>query len=252
MKMKSLILTLSYLALTIILCFGVLDAAELSYDYHLSKAREYGKLQKLDESIDEYKKAIELNPTLEDAHYELALTYYQKWQISFDEAQKKRIYDPESKKIIDFSRKEELEKEYERYGEKKEFKKLAMREFEETIKYNPDNWVARYHIATNHLNKESYDEAIKEYEQVIRIKSDYINSYGLMAKAYMKKGLYDMAITNYKHAISLDPTSEVDHYDLALAYFKIGKKEEAVKELEELKKLNSTFYDRLKRMMDNQ
>ncbi len=235
-----------YIVLIISACFAhANDIEKSSYEEHLLKAQEYNKVGNLDEAINEYKKAINLNPSSEDAHYELALTYYRKWHISFEDAQRKRIYNTKSRRIVEYS-KEKLEREYEFYGERKELKQLSMKEFEETLKYNPDNWMARYHIATNYLNEGHYDDAIREYKLVIKTNPDYVNSYGLMAKAYFQKGLYKLAIEKYKEAIDLEPNSEIDHHDLGLAYLKIGKKQEALKELEELKRLDSTFYERLR------
>lgn len=229
------------------------EIKKLSYNNHISKAREYNESNKLDEAIKEYKMAIKLNPAANIAHYELGLTYMGKWLLSFQEARKKHLRDafnnPDKFSQGELSD-EELDLLYESYGAKKEFEQLAIYEFKETLKYNSDNWMARFHIASDLLNKGHYDEAISEYEKVIQINPNYVNSYGLMGKAYFEKGLFDLAIEKYKKVLILDPKDEESHYEIALVCLKLNKKQEALKKLETLKKMDSIFYEMLKREIE--
>jgi tetratricopeptide (TPR) repeat protein len=224
--------------------YGCSSQENLSYEQHFAKGTEYFGAKKLDKAINEYKKALKLNPSAADAHYYLGLAYDQKWRESFNAAAQKYTEDMlKNPKLVP---KAAIEGNYEYYGEKREFKNLAIEEFKEAAKYDPNNWMARYLIATDYLNNGVYDEAIKEYKQVIKTNPNYSNAYGGMASAYSKKGLYDLAIEKHKQAIAVDPNSTHDYYELGLIYLKRNEKKKALEMLEKLKSLNSTFHESLK------
>ena len=229
--------------------YGCSFERNLSYEEHFEKATKYFESKRLDKAIEEYKKALRLRPTSADAHYYLGLAYEQKWTDSFEAAAKK--YTEEMIRNSNLVPQKAKEGNYEYYGEKKEFKLLAIEEFKLAVKYAPDNWMARYIIATDNLNNGHYDEALKEYEQVIKINPKYSNAYGGMASAYSKKGLYDLAIEKHKQAIAIDPNSTHDYYELGLIYLQKNEKKKALAMLEKLKELNSTFYDSLRSEINN-
>lgn len=238
-----------FILLTLIIVSNSCSDRVSSFEDHLLKARQYKTSKKLDKAIKEYKKALRLNPASAEAHYELGEVYYEKWEESFQQAQRKYLQsifmNPKSAPSADISKKE-LDKVYESFGERKEYKEMAMKEFKESLKYAPNNWRARYFIATHYLNEELHDEAIKEFEQIIKLNSKYVNAYSLLGEAYYEKGLYKKAIEKFKEAIILDPNSEIDRYNLALTYLKINNKRKALEELQELKRMKSDFYKRLK------
>lgn len=224
--------------------YGCSFQDNLSYEQHFERGTKYFESKKLDKAINEYKKALKLNPSAAEAHYYLGLAYDQKWRESFTAASQK--YTEEMLKNPKLVPKAATEGNYEYYGERKEFKRLAIEEFKETAKYDPNNWMARYLIATDYLNNGVYNEAIKEYEQVIKINPTYSNAYGGLASAYSKKGIYDLAIEKYKQSIAIDPNSTQDYYELGLIYLKQNEKKKALEMLEKLKSLNSTFHESLK------
>lgn len=252
--MRSIILVISWIFLLISACsVNSSDIEKISFEEHFLKGREYIISEDYDKAIDEYKKALRLKPDSGEAHYGLGISYDRKWKATFDAAQSRRLdamfLNPsQHKKVLDSLK--DQDKIYKHYGEKKEFKHLAIKEFNEALKYDPNNWGALYYVATDHLNNGFYDEAIKEYEQIIKIKPDYVNSYVLIANAYSKKGLYKIAIEKYKEALHIDPNEQESHYEMAKAYLKLNKRKEAETQLEILKKLDSTFYDDLKARLE--
>ena len=69
--------------------YGCSFQDNLSYEQHFERGTKYFESKKLDKAINEYKKALKLNPSAAEAHYYLGLAYEQKWSDSFEAAAKK-------------------------------------------------------------------------------------------------------------------------------------------------------------------
>jgi len=219
-------------------------ASDLAFEKHFLMGNEYFSKNQLDKAVIEFSSALKVNPLSGEAHYALAHTYLEQWRISFEAASRKYLEAMGSNpKAVP---KAALHGNYEFYGEKRELRALAMKEFKETIKIDPTNWGAWYYIGTDHLNQGDYDEAIKECEQVTKLNPKYSNGYACMGSAYYRKGLYRLAIKRYKEAIAIEPDFENAHYELGLTYLKVDNKKEAIEELKKLKNMNSIYYERLK------
>ena len=99
-----------------------------------------------------------------------------------------------------------------------------------------------------HIGKHSgfYDDAIKEAEINLQIDPKHADSIALIALVYNLQGKNDKAVEKLKEAIDIEPDEYGHHYSLGKLYWKLGKKDEALKELEILKKLNVHSYELLR------
>jgi tetratricopeptide (TPR) repeat protein len=123
---------------------------------------------------------------------------------------------------------------------------MAMIEFRETIKYDPQNWQARYLIATDYFNKKKFKEAVEEFKKITELNPNFSNSYGLMGEASMQLGSYDLAVEYLNTAVKLDPAFARNYYRLGLIYRKMNNGEKVKEMLAKLKSLNSPLYDDLR------
>lgn len=247
MKYSFITILLVFIALIFTNC-GKQSAVEegLPYSAYIARANQYHNENKDEKAIPYYKKALEIKPAAGDVHYILGEIYDSEYKKSYDSAWKQHSFDVLThRKPNEFYIKGDT-KELEKYGLKKEYKELAMQEFRQTIKYEPQNWMARYRVASDLLSKQQYKEAIQEYEKVIELNPKYVNAYSLMGEAYMKEGSLDLAVKWIKKALELDTNSEYDYYNLGLVYRKMLNGDEFNKVLAKLKSMHSFFYDELR------
>ena len=149
-----------------------------------------------DKAIAEYKKAIEIDNDYADAHYILGYIYH------LQAAHKNEVM---------------------------------------PRKLNTDFPVQNYKSKWEY-GLEELDLAMREFKEVIRIEPDAADAHFKLGVVYDNKGEYEKAISEYYKTIELDPQGP-DGLDargnLALIYYAVyGKEDEAIRILEELLKID--------------
>lgn len=86
--------------------------------------------------------------------------------------------------------------------------------------------------------KGQYDDAIKEYEQTLKYNPSSPETYNNLGFAYMDKGDIDKAIESQKKAVELNPGLANGYYGLAMALEKKGDKPGALNNWKEFAKLS--------------
>jgi tetratricopeptide (TPR) repeat protein len=214
----------------------------LSYEEYIKMVETYLNDSDYDRAIAAGKKAVSIKPTDGETHYFLARQYYEAYRNNLNATQMKGLQDailhPDKQRNSD--RMEELKK----YGFKPELETFAFQEFNETVKYSPNNWFARYMIATDAFNKKHFVEAIDEYKKVIAINPNYANAHGLMGESYYKLGDFKSAVLSLETAVKLDPGVE-NYLQLGLAYKRINNKEKYAAIVDKLKSMDKGRYDKL-------
>lgn len=89
-----------------------------------------------------------------------------------------------------------------------------------------------------HTMKGEYDQAIKEYEETIKYNPESAEAYNNMGFAYMDKGDAAKAAELQSKAVELKPTLANGYYGLAMALEKKGDNEGAIKNWKEFVKLS--------------
>jgi tetratricopeptide (TPR) repeat protein len=109
----------------------------------------------------------------------------------------------------------------------------AILEFQEALKFDPNDGLAHYNLAIAYGGQGRFDEAIDEYEEALRIKPDYAQAHHGLGFAYHSQGKFDEAIDEYNEALTIDPDYAPAHYNLAIVYRGQGRLDEAIDEYEE-------------------
>lgn len=217
---------------------------KLSYDDYISMAQKYLQEGDTDKAIAAYKNAVTVNPSAAETHYILGEIYYREWANSLETSQRGQLFDlftnPQKSQPKDNT------KELSKFGLKAEYEDLAIGEFKEAVKYNPENWKARLYIAGSYMKKKQYQEAIVEYKKTIELNPEYIPVYGSIGRAYLKAGSIEQAIDSLNKAIQLDPSNSYDYYSLGLAYRRINNSDKVNEILRKLKDMKSVYYDELR------
>jgi TolB-like protein len=107
-----------------------------------------------------------------------------------------------------------------------------------TESYDPLSSIAQYKVATSYYHAKKYDEAIKRYQHIIEVDENFFLSYILIGFSYTDKGKFENALKMYKKALNKFGRHWIILNSMASMYGRWGKRSEAVKILDELKKLS--------------
>jgi tetratricopeptide (TPR) repeat protein len=163
--------------------------------------RAYRETDFLSEAIEEFKRAVSLDPNFPRAHYYLGLTYLLKdGAVRLDD---------------------------------------AAEEFKIELRAHPDEFFANYYLGVVYNILRKWELAISFLEKASRIQPNNSDPYFHLGEAYQGVGKHDRAIEVIKKAIALNPyLSHNDyqvttaHYRLGQSLLKIGRTEEGEKELQ--------------------
>ena len=210
--MKKLFLVLLFIPL---ISFG-----QTAEDF-FNSAKVKDSLEDYGGAIEDYTKAIELNPDNAEYYYKRGMSKY--------------FSDDKKGSIVDFNKAIELNPDnaaeyYYKRGMSKYFSdddKVSIVDFNSAIELNPDN-AEYYNIrgrAKNYL--EDYGGAIEDLNKAIELNPDNAEYYDRRGRAKNFLDDYGGAIDDFNSAIAIDSLSPTYHINLGYALEKIKKFEEA-------------------------
>ncbi|MCE9557011.1 MAG: tetratricopeptide repeat protein [Planctomycetes bacterium] len=95
--------------------------------------------------------------------------------------------------------------------------------YRETLKQNPDCWMAKNNLAIMLSERGEKDAAILYYQQILQIKSDYAEAHGNLANELQAKGRTAEATEHYLEAIRLGPRIPEPHFNFGKALADLGQ-----------------------------
>jgi tetratricopeptide (TPR) repeat protein len=101
----------------------------------------------------------------------------------------------------------------------------AIAEYKKALIVEPAN--ARVYLGLGKIyynEKQLYHEAVAAYQQAIALDPKLLDAHMSLGELYEEKGLYDQAVARYSHVLSLEPKHAGATYGLALAYEKVDVK----------------------------
>ena len=169
-------------------------------ELHVVIGRALRVAGRLPEAIDEFKKAIALDPSLPRVHDNLALAYLMNEGVS-------RLADAE-------------------------------REFKTELLTNPDEYFANYYLGIVYIFQRKWELAIAFLKNASRVQADNPDPYFQLGQAYQELEKHDQAIEALRKSIALNPDLAHNkfqvttaHYRLAQSLLKLGQVEAGQKEL---------------------
>ncbi|MCP5117429.1 MAG: tetratricopeptide repeat protein [bacterium] len=194
---------------------AMFDETPASYRVNQISAEVFEIQGKYTEAISEYRKAIEKNPAAVNLHYRLARAI-----------------------LMESHAPEALE--------------AARQEFLAELKLNPRDAVAEYQVGQILLAQQKRAEGTARIERAIELAPDFTRALVALGKIRMENKQIDEAVQVLEEAVRSSPSSESARYGLMRAYRRAGRKEDALKQKEELEKLQKPpegeFTDFLKRI----
>jgi tetratricopeptide (TPR) repeat protein len=144
--------------------------------------RETGFLQ---ESIDEFKTAIALNPHFPRVHYYLGLTY---------------LYKDGAARIND-----------------------AMEEFKIELASNPDEYFANFYLGILYVIDRNWESAVALLEKAARKQPNNPDPYFHLGQAYQGAGNHQLAVEVLQKSIALTPSLAHNDYQVTTAHYRLGQ-----------------------------
>ncbi len=194
---------------------------EIDAAVYFFKAVSELEKQNYDAAIDNYKKAVSINPKLAEAYYNLGIAYGEKGDtetaiIYYKKAIAINPNDAEAYNNLGNAYREKGDTETEIIYYKK------------AIAINPEHAKAYYNLGNAYGEKGDTETAIVYYKKAIDINPEYAKAYNNLGAAYQKKGDIETAIFYYKKAIAINPEYATAYSNLGVAYGKKGDIENAI------------------------
>jgi tetratricopeptide (TPR) repeat protein len=147
--------------------------------------RAYRETGFLAESIQEFKKAIELNPTFPRVHYYLGLTY---------------LYKDGAVRIPD-----------------------AIEEFKIELAANPEEYFANFYLGILYIMERKFEPAVGLLEKAAAKQPNNPDPYFHLAQAYQGANRHKEAIEVLEKSIALNPSLEHNDYQVTTAHYRLGQ-----------------------------
>ena len=100
--------------------------------------------------------------------------------------------------------------------------------WKDTVKKNPNAWIAHNNIGAILFAEGKNEEAISHYKMTIKLKPTHSKAYNNLGVALGAKGKTEEEIFHYKMAIKFKPDYAEAHYNLGVALGAEGKTEEEI------------------------
>ena len=246
---------------------GFSQKAEDYADY-FDRGLAYGKAGKHNQAIEDFNRAIELNPQAAAAYNNRGLAYYNlgnyeqaikdcdmALQINPEEAEAyynrglvHADLDNYTEAIEDYYKAIELNRKYadglnpklaEAYNDRgATYDNLgqyqrAIEDYNEGIRLKPDDAYAYYNRGSAYSKLGQDQRAIKDYDEAIRLKPDFAEFYVFRGGTYSILDQYQRAIEDYNEAIRLKPDYVDAYYNRGLAYANLGQYQRAIEDYNE-------------------
>lgn len=147
--------------------------------------RAYRETGFLGESIEEFKKAIALNPRFPRVHYYLGLTY---------------LYKDGAARLND-----------------------AAEEFKIELAANPNEFLANYYMGILQVIRRQWDVAISLFEKAASLQPNNPDAYFHLGQAYQGAGKHEEAIKVLEKSIALNPSLGHNDYQVTTAHYRLGQ-----------------------------
>ncbi len=170
------------------------------------RGNAYEALKKDDLAIEDYSRAIDINPDDADAYFYRGFTY-----------RLKRDYE---KAIKDYNKAIKLKPDHaaahlhraDAYRVTGRDSELVIKDYSTAIELNPHYTHAYRHRAQVYRVKGKIDLAIKDYTKLIELDPNRVFLYDKRAGAYMQKNAIELAIADYSKLIELMPDDAQRYY----------------------------------------
>jgi tetratricopeptide (TPR) repeat protein len=212
------------------LCIPALLISQTSYDY-FQKGREAMDRKEYRAAADEFKKAIQLNSSYKEAHWNLAVCY-------FNLKEYRNAIASYGTAISYYSDAKDLATLYRWRGRSKEEAgdhDDAIRDYNTALSYDANNGDIYWDRGVVYFSfKNEYQKALEDYKKALSLlpfdKKDAATLYSHIGDCYLQLKKYDEAVANCTKSVEINPERRVAYWNRALANEGLKKYAEAIKD----------------------
>ena len=224
------------------------------FDLFFDLAYSYNNLGDYEKAIQDYDKAIKVNPGKANAYNNRGWAYYllKQYDRAIQDYDKAIKLDPEfalaynnrgiayknlkqyDRAIQDYNKAVELDPEFNKpynnrgnvYRELDDYER-AILEYDKAIEIDPGYALAYYNRGRTYYYLGQYERAIQDFDKSIELNPDYSYTYAWRGYVYENLEQYEDAIQDYSKNIELDPEYAWAYQHRGYAYQAINKTAEA-------------------------
>ena len=205
---------------------------------YINRGFAYVGLGQFDMALNDFSKAIDINPKYTDSYYNCGLAYVSLGQFDNALAEYSRAIEMDPTMVKAYSSRGVV---YYKLGQSDK----ATADYSKAIEIDPKYTDAYYNRGLAYETLGQWDSAIADYTRVIEIDPGYIVAYCSRGNAYFTLRKTDKAFADFTKAIELDPQYRDGYYSRGIAYYNLGQADKAIADYSKAIKLdpgNPTSY----------
>jgi tetratricopeptide (TPR) repeat protein len=170
------------------------------------------KQGKLSQAIEDYQKAVDINPQYTEAHYNMGNTYEKQGNLPQAIASYTKALETNPKYSAAYCNRGNV------YQSQGNFQQ-ALDDYNRAIEINP-NFAGVYSNRGNVYQAQGQtDKAIADYNKAIELSPQFAGFYANRGNIYQNQGNLQKAVADYNSAIERDPKDNASFYNRGLAYY---------------------------------
>lgn len=184
---------------------------------HYNRGCELLKANRFQDALNDFNKALELNPKYYEASYKKALIYQ---LTGYDKFAARRYQDIlKYRPDMDLARINlaTLHHKHKHYKGAEEQLKLV-------VNRNYYSFEAHYNLANVYLDQQKPEDAIKEYKVCLKLQPTNAHVHNNMGVIFLQKKYVDEAVQEFRKAANLEPANKTFSTNLVLAQKMLNKR----------------------------
>jgi tetratricopeptide (TPR) repeat protein/S1-C subfamily serine protease len=202
--------------------------------WYVNRGILYRRQQKYELALDDYNKAIELNPNHANAYNNRGNLYQdlQKYELALDDFNKAIEINPNF--AILYYNRGGLYYNQQKY-------ELALSDINKAIELNPNYAEAYYNRGLLYYDLQKYELALSDINKAIELNPNYAEAYNNRGLLYKDLQKYDLALSDYSKAIDINPNLAEAYVNRGVLYRLQEKYDLALSEYNQAIDINSKF-----------
>jgi protein O-mannosyl-transferase len=196
---------------------------------------------RVEETIDQYRKALQINPNYFEAHSNLGIALMQTGRA--EEGREQFLQALQIKPDLPISH-YNLGNAYAATGQRQR----AIEHYERALALKPDYIEAHNNLGVTLIKVDRPLEAIEHYLDALKVNADDCDTLYNLGNALLLTGRVQDAIGQYERAVQLKPNYAEAHNNLGSALLQAGRPEEAIEHYKQALKINPQFLDACKNL----
>lgn len=226
-----------------LLVFSAADAQIKNATFYYKSGIQFKNNNKFPEALTAFNKAVSLNRKFDSAYVEIGNVYVKLGNVDYSINNYKRALSINPKytaALIAMGK---------TYRDSRQNLDSALYYYSAALKTDKGNKETLYSIAWCYNSKNEYDSAISYAVKALEIDNNYRLPYGELGHAYRATKKYTEAIEQFKKNIAISPVDIAFLYT-GYCYIELNDKDGALRQYEELKKINEKMAASLKKKID--